>query len=37
MAGPQLQTRSGSFAECLFEEAKHSRDPGQVGGYIVDC
>lgn len=37
MAGPQLRTSSGSLAECLFEEAKYSNDPGRDGGYIVDC
>jgi hypothetical protein len=37
MAGPKLQTESGSFAECLFVEAKNANDPGHVGGYIVDC
>ncbi|KAL7517206.1 hypothetical protein ACHAWX_002145 [Stephanocyclus meneghinianus] len=37
MAGPQLRTSSGSLAECLFEKAKYSNDPGRDGGYIVDC
>jgi hypothetical protein len=37
MAGPDFRTSSGSFAECLFEKARSARDPGSVGGYIVDC
>ncbi|KAL3791010.1 hypothetical protein HJC23_002999 [Cyclotella cryptica] len=37
VAGPVLRTKSGSFAECLFEKAKTAPDPGDVGGYVVDC
>lgn len=37
MTGPNLQTSSGSNAECLFNKAKTVEDPGSVGGYIVDC
>jgi hypothetical protein len=36
MAGPVLRTRDGSVAECLFEKAKSARDPGNVGGIIVN-
>jgi len=35
MAGPVLRTRDGSWAECLYNEAKSASDPGQVGGIIV--
>lgn len=35
MAGPVLRTASGSYAECLFEQAKSARDPGRDGGIIV--
>ncbi|KAL3796586.1 hypothetical protein ACHAW5_009037 [Stephanodiscus triporus] len=35
MAGPNLRTSSGSLAECLYNEAKDSKDPGSEGGYIV--
>ena len=35
MAGPNLRTGSGSMAECLYDKAKESRDPGSEGGYIV--
>lgn len=35
MAGPVLRTSDGSWAECLFEEAKSANDPGRVGGIIV--
>lgn len=36
MAGPVFKTSSGSWAECLFEKAKRSNDPGWRGGIIVD-
>jgi len=36
MAGPVLRTKDGSWAECLYEKAKSARDPGEVGGIIVD-
>lgn len=36
VAGPVLNTESGSFAECLFEMAKTATEPS-LGGYIVDC
>jgi hypothetical protein len=35
MAGPNLRTSSGSLAECLYEKAKYSKDPGSEGGYVV--
>ena len=37
MAGPQLRTANGSFAECLFQKAKSAADPGWSGGIVVDC
>ena len=37
MAGPTLNTGSGSFAECLFQKALTAPDPGKEGGYVVSC
>jgi len=37
MAGPSLRTASGSAAECLFDKARTGSDPGNSGGYIVNC
>ena len=36
MAGPNLSTSTGSWAECLYTEAKRARTPGSEGGYIMD-
>ena len=36
MAGPNLQTKSGSCAQTLFDKARRSSNPGtRVKGYIV--
>lgn len=37
MAGPSLQTSSGSRAECLFNVARTYQDPGSTMGYIISC
>jgi hypothetical protein len=37
MAGPSLNTRHGSHAECLFQKALTADDPGREGGYVVNC
>ncbi|KAL3766999.1 hypothetical protein ACHAWU_004497 [Discostella pseudostelligera] len=36
MAGPNLSTSTGSWAECLYTQAKRANDPGGEGGYIMD-
>lgn len=37
MAGPSLQTSSGSKAECLFNVARTYQDPGSTRGYVITC
>eukprot|EP00804_Cyclotella_cryptica_P016305 CCRYP_005757-RA/>CCRYP_005757-RA protein AED:0.02 eAED:0.02 QI:135/1/1/1/1/1/2/235/632 len=37
MAGPSLQTSSGSKAECIFNVARTAQDPGSTRGYTVVC
>ena len=37
MAGPSLNTLSGSKAECLFNVARTAQDPGSTRGYSVAC
>ena len=35
MDGPSLRTQDGSWAECLYEESRTARDPGDAGGIVV--
>jgi hypothetical protein len=37
MAGPSLQTSSGSKAQCLFNVAQTAQDPGSTRGYAIAC